>query len=49
MNVQIWQQEEYAYTYTYKYMPGVTIYRASSGWKMKVDGMDKDIRVRRIK
>ena len=49
VNGQIWQQTEYAYTYSYKYMPKVTIYRSSSGWKMKVDGMDREIRVRRLK
>jgi hypothetical protein len=48
-NGQIWQQSEYAYTYSYKYMPRVTLYQTSRGWTMKVDGMEKEIRVTRIK
>ncbi len=49
VNGQIWQQAEYAYTYTYKYMPKVTIYKSSSGWKMKVEGMSREIRVTRLR
>ena len=49
VNGQIWQQDEYAYTYSYKYRPEVTIYRTSSGWKMKVEGESKEIAVKRIK
>lgn len=48
-NGQIWEQDEYAYTYSYKYSPRVTIYRASSGWMMQVEGMTKAIRVRQIR
>ena len=49
MNGQIWQQDEYAYTYTYKYMPDVIIMNTSRGWIMQVEGMTKTIRVKRIK
>jgi hypothetical protein len=48
-NGQIWQQDEYAYTYTYKYSPKVTIIRSSGSWKMQVEGMSKAIRVKKIR
>jgi hypothetical protein len=48
-NGQIWQQAMYAYHYHYAYMPKVVIYKASGGWKMKVDGVDQAIAVKRIK
>jgi len=49
MNGQIWQQDEYAYEYDYAFMPDVTIYKTSSGWKMKVEGVSDEIGVKRIK
>lgn len=48
-NGQIWQQSEYAYLYHYAYRPGVVIYRTDTGYKMKVDGVDREIGVKRIK
>lgn len=48
-NGQIWQQAEYNYHYHYAYRPKVTIHKISSGWKMKVEGVDKEIKVKRIK
>lgn len=49
-NGQIWQQSEYAYTYLYAFMPKVLIYKDSYGaYKMKVDGVDRAIGVKRIK
>jgi hypothetical protein len=48
-NGQIWQQTEYAYEYEYAYNPEVTIYKTDGGYKMKVEGMDDTIYVRRIK
>lgn len=48
-NGQIWQQAAYAYTYSYKYRPRVLIFRTSGGYEMQVEGMDRRIRVVRIK
>ena len=48
-NGQIWQQAAYAYTYSYKYRPRVLIFRANRGYKMQVEGIDKRIRVVRLK
>jgi hypothetical protein len=46
-NGEIWQQTEYYYQYRYSYRPKVLIIN-SGGWKMKVDGIDKNIRVKRL-
>ena len=48
-NGQIWQQSSYAYTYHYAYRPDVMIYRSGGGYKMKVDDVDDEISVRRLK
>ncbi len=48
-NGQIWQQTEYYYHYHYSFMPSVVIYKSGTGYKMKVDGIDKAIGVNRIK
>jgi len=48
-NGQIWQQSSYAYTYHYAYRPGVTIFPASGGCKMKVEGVSDSISVKRLK
>ena len=48
-NGQIWQQTEYYYHYNYSFMPSVVIYKSGTGYKMKVDGIDKAIGVKRIK
>ena len=49
-NGQIWQQSSYAYMYQYAYSPSVTIYQSSNGdYKMKVDGVNETINVKRIK
>ena len=42
-NGQIWQQTEYHYRYHYAYMPKVLIYRSGSGYKMKVDGIERAV------
>ena len=47
-NGQIWQQAEYAYTYHYAYQPKVLIYRDGSYFMMKVEGVEKQIRVRAV-
>lgn len=44
-NGQIWQQVGYSYYYTYKYRPEVVIYLTSKGYVLRVDGVEKDIRV----
>jgi outer membrane murein-binding lipoprotein Lpp len=49
MNGTIWQQASYAYTYHYAYMPDVLIYRKDGGYYMKVEGVDDEIRVNRIR
>jgi hypothetical protein len=48
-NGQIWQQAEYDYMYSYSYRPDVTIYRTSAGCRMKVEGEDETILVKRIR
>lgn len=48
-NGQIWQQEEYAYTYHYAYRPDVLIVKTATGYKMKVEGVSDSIRVKRLK
>lgn len=49
-NGQIWQQDEYSYYYTYRYRPKVLIYRNSTGgYTMRVDGVDRELRVRRLR
>ncbi len=49
MNGQIWQQSSYTYSYTYKYSPDVTVFSASSGCKMLVEGMDEFVSVRQLR
>jgi hypothetical protein len=49
MNGQIWQQQEYYYHYHYAYSPKVLIYKSGNSIKMKVDGINKAIRVSRLK
>lgn len=48
-NGQIWQQVNYHYRYSYKYSPKVIIFRAGSGYKMKVDGVSGEVQVKRIR
>jgi hypothetical protein len=48
-NGQIWQQTEYDYDYEYDYRPEVMIVKASGGYKMKVEGVEDTIYVKRIK
>ncbi len=37
------------YTYDYEYRPDVTIYQTAGGCKMKVEGVEETVLVRRIK
>lgn len=48
-NGQIWQQARYSYAYHYAYSPKVLIYKVAAGWKMKVEGVTKEIFVERLK
>jgi hypothetical protein len=48
-NGQIWQQAEYKYMYSYRYRPDVTIYATTSGCRMKVEGEEETILVKRLK
>ncbi len=48
-NGQIWQQTSYEYTYHYAYRPDVIIYSTSGGYKMRVEGVDGTIYVKRIR
>ena len=45
----IWQQSSYDYTYHYAYRPDVIIYSKSGQTYMKVEGVDDEIAVRRIR
>jgi hypothetical protein len=49
MNGQIWKQSSYNYTYSYKYSPKVLIYKSGGLCKFKVDGVDGEISVDRLK
>jgi hypothetical protein len=48
-NGQIWQQSSYAYKYKYAYSPKILIFKSGSGYKMRVEGVDGDISVTRLK
>lgn len=49
VNGQIWQQSSYAYTYHYAYRPAVLIYGSGGTYKMKVEGVNGTINVKRLK
>jgi len=48
-NGQIWQQSSYGIAFTFAYSPGVMIYQSGSVYKMRVDGVDGEIEVSRLK
>ena len=48
-NGQLWQQSLHAYKYRYLYSPEVLIYKSGSVYKMRVDGVDDEIEVQRLK
>ncbi len=48
-NGQIWQQSSYAYKYKYAYSPAVLIYRSGSVFKLRVNGVDGEITVKRLR
>ena len=47
-NGQIWQQSSYSYMYHYAYMPNVIIYDTSSGYVLKVEGVEETIYVTQL-
>lgn len=48
-NGQIWQQSEYHYHYHYAFMPKVLVFKSGSGYKMRVEGVEKAVGVKRLK
>ena len=46
-NGQIWQQAADGHKYTYVYSPKVLIYQSGGVFRMKVEGVDEDLVVRR--
>ncbi|WP_313375035.1 hypothetical protein [Chishuiella sp.] len=48
-NGTIWQQASYSYKYRYAYSPDVLIYSKDGSTYMRVEGMDDEIRVKRLK
>jgi hypothetical protein len=49
VNGQIWQQSTYAYYYHYAYRPKVLIYLSKGGLRLKVEGVNEIIDVKKIK
>lgn len=47
-NGQVWQQNEYYYHYHYAYRPEVVIFNTSSGYKIKIEGIEKIVRVKQV-
>ena len=43
-NRQVWQQTVYKYEYKYAYRPEAIVYSASSGYKMRVEETEADVR-----
>jgi hypothetical protein len=48
-NGQIWQQSRYAYNYHYQYRPDALLDANGSSGRLKIDGMDEWVEVRRIR
>ena len=46
-NGQTWQQATYGYKYNYAFSPKVLIYQSGDVFRMKVEGVDEDLVVRR--
>jgi len=47
-NGQKWKQVEYYYRYRYKYRPKVQIFRDGGRYLLKIEGIDKLVRVQQI-
>ncbi len=48
-NGQIWRQDEYLFRYTYAYRPEAVVFEDGGRFRMKVEGIDKAVRVRRVR
>ena len=48
-NGQVWQQAGEGQLIHSSYQPGVVIYKDGDDWKMKVDGVEETIEVKRVK
>lgn len=48
-NGQIWQQDEYYYHYHYSYRPDVLIVCIDGVWKIQIEGIDRFVRVVRLR
>lgn len=49
INGQIWQQSEYYYRYRYAYRPAVHIFCEHGIWRIRIEGIDRAVRVIRLK
>ncbi|HVZ16143.1 MAG TPA: hypothetical protein VG897_03425 [Terriglobales bacterium] len=48
-NGQVWQQVDAYIFFHFAFMPKVLIYKSSTSWMMKVDGVERAVRVQRLK
>ena len=48
-NGQVWQQARYAYRFSYRFRPKVTIFRVGRWFEMEVEGVSSRIRVERVR
>jgi hypothetical protein len=48
-NGQVWRQATYSYHYHYAYSPKVTIVRGDEGWVMQVEGVERSLKVVRVR
>jgi len=49
LNGQVWQQTEFHIHIHYAYFPRVMIYMGNGGMMMKVDGMERAVRVMQLR
>jgi hypothetical protein len=49
INGELWQQTDGHISIAVKIMPDVLIYRSDGQWKMKVEGIPKDVAVERLR
>lgn len=48
-NGETWKQSEYYYEYIYAFMPNAIITHSQTGYKMKVDGVNEEVGVEKLK
>lgn len=48
MNGEQYQQVEYFYFYTYSFMPSISIVPYGINYKIKIDGIDREIEFKKI-